>query len=155
MDGGCISISRAGELNRSEWRQLDRYRSVARLVLPHFSIRVKKPEFEDLFEWEQLITFFGRLPKIELTICGFADAIFPGAEDMIRMFGGYLYLGLEREVAWQYVDHTTAIIYNLYDEDPDEDNPEIHCRFLSDVVLVSQYFNSGGESLCERIGFKM
>jgi len=71
------------------------------------------------------------------------------------MVGGYLYLGLDRETAKKYNDHTTAIIYNLYDEDPDEDNPKIHCRFLSDVVLVSQYFNSGGESLCERIGFRM
>jgi len=158
MDGGCISILRDGELSHSEWEQLDRYRNVARLVLTCFSIRVKKPEFNDLFEKEQLIAFFGYLPKTELTICGFADAIFAGAEDMIRMFGGYLYLGLDHEVARQYRDHVTAIILNFYkevfEEFDDPDFSDIHYRFLSDVVLVSRYFNSGGESLCERIGFR-
>ncbi len=159
MDGGCISILRAGELNKQEWKQLDRYRNVARLVLPYFSIRVRKPEFKDLFEKEQLIAFFGHLPKTELTICGFADAIFAGAEDMIRMFDGYLYLGLDHEIARQYHDHVTAIIMNLYKEELDEfydsNYSDIHYQFLSDVVLVSQYFNSGGESLCERIGFRI
>ncbi len=155
MDGGCISILRAGELNHSEWRQLDRYREVARLVLPCFSIRVKKPEFNDLFEKEQLIAFFGYLPKTELTICGFADAIFAGAEDMIRMFGGYLYLGLDRKTARKYRDHTTPIIQNLYEEPhEDTDYSEIYVKHLSDAELVAGYFNSGGESLCKRIGFK-
>jgi len=116
---------------------------------------VKKPEFNDLFEKEQLITFFGHLPKTELTICGFTDAIFAGAEDMIRMFGGYLYLGLDRKTARQYKDHVTPIIMNLYDNGEGTDYSDIFVQYLSDVVLVSQYFNSGGESLCKRIGFRM
>jgi len=74
---------------------------------------------------------------------------------MLRMFGGYLYLGLDREVARQYMDHTIPIIHNLFDEDDDTDRTNIYARYLSDVVLVSKYFNLGGESLCEKIGFKM
>jgi len=155
MDGGCISILRKNELSHAERGRLEKYRSVARLVIPYFSIQVKKPVFEDLFEREQLITVFGHLPKTELTICGFADAIFAGAEDILRMFGGYLYLGLDREVARQYMDHTIPIIHNLFDEDKDADHTDIYAHYLSDVVLVSQYFNFGGESLCEKIGFKM
>jgi len=155
MDGGCIGILRKNELSHAEKGRFERYRSVAKLVIPYFSIRVKKPVFEDLFEREQLITVFGHLPKTEFTICGFADAIFAGAEDMLRMFGGYLYLGLDQEVARQYMDHTIPIIHNLFDEDKDTDHTYIYARYLSDVVLVSQYFNSGGGSLCEKIGFKM
>jgi len=155
MDGGCIGILRKNELSHAERGRLERYRSVAKLVIPYFSIRVKKPVFEYLFEREQLITVFGHLPKTELTICGFADAIFAGAEDMLRMFGGYLYLGLDREVARQYTGHVIPIIRDFSDEDEDTDHSDINVRFLSDVVLVSQYFNSGGESLCEKIGFKM
>lgn len=96
MDGGCISILRTKELNQIEWDQLERYRTVAKLVLSYFSIRLKKPVFRDLFEREQIIEVFGHHPQSELTICGFADVIFAAAEDMLRMFGGYLYLGLDR-----------------------------------------------------------
>jgi len=146
---------RKNKLSHAEWGRLERYRSVARLVIPYFSIRTKKPVFDDLFEREQLITVFGHLPKTELTICGFADAIFAGAEDMLRMFGGYLYLGLDREVARQYAGHVIPIIRDFSDKDEETDHSEINARFLSDVVLVSKYFNFGGESLCEKIGFKM
>ena len=155
MDGGCISILRAEELDQLEWGQFKRYITVAKLVIPHFSIDVRKPKINDFFEKEQLITFFGHLPKIELTICGFADAIFPGAEDIIRMFGGYLYLGLDRKTARQYKDHVTSIIMDLHDNGEGTDYSEVFVRYLSDVVLVSKYFNSGGDSLCEKIGFKI
>lgn len=155
MDGGCIGILRKNALSNAEWVRLKKYLDMARSVIPYFSVKAKKPEFKDLFVREQVITVFGQHPETEITICGFSDAIFPAAEDILRMFGGWLYIGLDPDIARKFTKHVIPIIMDLYDDFDDTEHIEINTRFLSDVVLVSQYFNSGGESLSKKIGFKM
>jgi hypothetical protein len=98
IPGGCIEIWRQEPLDIASKEALGLYAMYLNKVAVSFTIRFMKPKIETKEEEAQIIKAIGYIPKEEIVICGFSNVIFASAYDIMMKFGGYLRVGVTKEL---------------------------------------------------------
>ena len=96
MTCACIGILRAERLDDSYRWILKQYQKKVIEDICWFSVELEwhmKSTYTD-YEKQQLIEVFGQFPEQEIFIFGECDRIFVAAHEIIRHFGGMLYINL-------------------------------------------------------------
>lgn len=96
MSCACIGILRTERLDDSYRGMLRHFQKKVIEDTCWFSIELEwhmKSTYTD-YEKEQLIGVFGQFPEQEILIFGECDRIFVAAHELIRHFGGMLYINL-------------------------------------------------------------
>jgi hypothetical protein len=96
--GGCIEIWRKEPIDKASKEALGLYAMYLNKVAVSFTIRFMKPKIETKKVEVQIIKAIGYIPKEEIVICGFANVIFDSAYEIMMKFGGYLRVGVTKEL---------------------------------------------------------
>jgi hypothetical protein len=96
--GGCIDIWRQEPLSNTYKEILGLYAKYLNKVAVSFTIRFREPLIRTKREEPQIIKAIGFIRKEEIVICGFADVIFESAYEIMTKFGGYLRVGVTKEL---------------------------------------------------------
>ncbi|HDZ41133.1 MAG TPA: hypothetical protein ENH59_05590 [Bacteroidetes bacterium] len=139
MDGGCLDIWLEERLSESSIRVLSCYEGYINSFSNTFSIKFEEPEIKTEHEEKQIRNAIGYIPKQQISICGWANTIFPAFEAIMKKYGGYLKIpvGAEKEVFeklkghWfkiKYKHKVATIVMSGY-------------YHLIDVEFVAKYFN--------------
>jgi len=133
MDCGCISVLMKDELHPTVVDVLMKYQTVFFEDSIWFSIRVKQYKEDTPYgrnAWvDQLTSVFGKFPEQEVEICGQSNHIFIAAHEIIRCFGGLLFIGLGDDP--EYLNRLPGTFIRLVENGPenasfDEEKAEIH-----------------------------
>jgi len=97
LNHGCIVVLMADPLNDTIVSILKRYSYNCSMLSEFFSIRKEKfnpqgPPPRPKYVLRKLRKVFGGLPMTQLVICGESTLIFFAAHEIIKHFGGYLFL---------------------------------------------------------------
>ena len=141
MVGGCINIWRLSELSDLWKRVLSNYENFINTFSNNFSIKINYLEIKSEYEKFQIKDAIGSLPVQEVVVCGWANVIFPAAEEILRTFGGgYLKLGVGatekefRELKGEW--------YCIEEENDNPEDDSIHSYHLIDWRFTRSYFNN-------------
>lgn len=141
MDCACIGILRADRLDDYHRSIFNEYEKAVIEDTCWFSIELEwhmEPTYTD-YEKLQLSEVFGKFPEQEILIFGECDRIFVAAYEIIRHFGGMLYvnLGDSRSSINKYPGRKIPVYekqyMNLSRHKPD--------RWLVDHSFIWEYFN--------------
>jgi len=135
--GACIDIYREGLLEEPFKKVLQQYAKILNECCGSFTIRFMEPLIRSEYELEQVIKATGYRPTEAIVLCGFYDPIFYAAEEIMRMFGGYLRAGAPEDVIPKIKGKSYKICYQ------DEYDPpgEFRSYRLLDADFVGNYFN--------------
>jgi hypothetical protein len=98
IPGGCIDIWRQEPLSNTYKDILNLYAAYLNKVVVSYTIRFMQPKIETKEVEAQINKAIGYIPKEEIVICGFADVIFDSAYEIMMKFGGYLRVGVTKEM---------------------------------------------------------
>jgi hypothetical protein len=98
IPGGCIDIWRKEPLDKIFKDLLVKYAEYLNKVAVSFTIRFMQPKIETKEVERQIIKAIGYIPKEEIVICGFSNVIFDSAYEIMMKFGGYLRVGITKQM---------------------------------------------------------
>jgi hypothetical protein len=108
-----------------------------------FSIELEwhmKTTYTD-YEKQQLIEVFGHFPEQEILIFGECDRIFVAAYELIRHFGGMLYINLS--VSKSKLDVYQGIKIPVYKKHHSNQSRHKPDKWLVDHLFIREYFKEG------------
>jgi len=139
-DCACIGILRAERLDKSYKNIFREYEKTVIEDTCWFSIELEwhmKSTYTD-YEGQQLTEVFGKIPEQEILIFGECDRIFVAAYELIKHFGGMLYLNLgDRRSEIKKYPGVKIPIYEKQYKNPLRHKPD---RWLVDQVFIWEYF---------------
>lgn len=139
ITGACISIWRRNSVNQDEAYLLSRYAKYLNLLTHSFTIRIRPIKSITLLEKIQIFVSIGYLPKEEILLCGFNEAIFSSAVAILKDKGGYLSIGVgatENEFAT-----LKGSVFKIRKLESIYPKIEIKTYHLIDWEFVLNYFN--------------
>ena len=139
MDGGCINIWLKKPLDSHTMLKLENFARDVDKYLASFSVRFKKPAFNNLYIKYQSFRIFGSVPQQEIYCCGFADIIFMTAEQILRHFGGYLLVGIGE--SREKIDGIPGVSVEIYETPIRKLIQKDHWKFLVDFKFIQSYFS--------------
>jgi len=137
--GGCMAIWLKNKLPLKEKGLLFNYGYYINSFSTEFSIKFRNPVIKTEYEKRQILEAIGYLPVQEIYICGWANAIFPAFEAIMRRFGGYLHIsvGADKEVYYRLKGHWHRIRKRTSYIPP----IGISDYHLLDLKFLAEYFN--------------
>lgn len=150
MDCACIGILRADRLDEFYRVIFNEYEKAVIEDTCWFSIALEwhmEPTYTD-YERQQLIEVFGKFPEQEVLIFGECDRIFVAAHEIIKHFGGMLYvnLGDSRSEINKYPGKKIPVYEKQY---RNQSRHQPH-RWLVDQVFIREYFKEDNPDNYER-----
>ena len=142
MDCACIGILRSDRIDDSCRKIFHEYEKAVIEDTCWFSIELEwhmEPSYTD-FEKQQLIEVFGKFPEQEILIFGECDRIFVAAYEIIKHFGGMLYvnLGYSKSKINKYPGRKIPVYEKKY-RNPSRHNPD---KWLVDNLFIKEYFKN-------------
>ena len=131
MDGGCINIWMRESLEDNDKALLSKYVTFINSFTIAFSIKFKELKIKSHNQKQQILKAIGYIPKFEIIVCGFADAIFLSSEAILKEFGGYLKIN---------IGATNQELMNTNGEFHYIKNTRVE-YYLIDWKVTSNYFN--------------
>ena len=131
MDGGCISIWMEKPLSEKDKDLLNKYSSYISSFAYYYTIRFRELKIRSHSQKQQILKATGYVPKFEILISGFADAIFLSSEAILKEFGGFLSI---------CIGATLEELWNTGGEFHGIKNSRVE-YFLIDWKVTSNYFN--------------
>ena len=139
MDGGYLSLYRLEELNVLEKNILKKYAVGVNRAITSFNIEFRKPKLKTGYEKEHFINAFGGQPRQEIVFIGLADPIFMAAEEVLRKFGGFLYMGIED--SRKSINSVEGVAIEIYSKRNTKPSNDVEGSFLLDYDFVKNYTN--------------
>jgi len=150
MSCSCIGILRAEQLDDSYRWILKQYQKKVIEDTCRFSIKLEwhmKSIYTD-FEKQQLIEVFGQFPEQEILIFGECDRIFAAEHELIRHFGGMLYINLPVSKSKLDVYPGKKIpVYKDHHNKPSRHKPD---RWLVDHLFIREFFKDSWSDYYEK-----
>jgi hypothetical protein len=115
-----------------------------------FSIELEwhmKSTYTD-YEKQQLIEVFGKFPEQEILIFGECDRIFVAAHELIRHFGGMLYINLS--VSKSKLDVYPGKKIPVYKKHHNKPSRYIPDRWLVDHLFIREFFKDSKSDYYEK-----
>ena len=145
MDCGCISVLMKDKLHPAIITLLRRYQKYIGQDSIWFTIRVK-PHLKDTDFGrhaliDQLTEVFGKFPEHEVTICGQANHIFIAAHEIIRCFGGLMFISLgdDPRILRNLPGKVIQLVLDDPDHSTDPDSEDFVDRYLLDHVAIKAW----------------
>ena len=134
MDGGCINIWLKKPLDSHSKLKLENFANDVDKHLASLSVRFRKPAFNSIYTKYQSLRAFGSVPKLEIYCCGFASIIFMTAEQILRHFDGYLFVGIGE--TREKIDSIPGVSIEIYENPLRKLFNKDHWKFLVDFKFI-------------------
>jgi hypothetical protein len=139
IPGGCIEVWRKEPLEKASKDVLALYAGFLNKVTVSFTIRFMPPQIWSKKEEPQILKAIGFIPMEEIVICGFSDVIFDSAYEIMMKFGGYLRVGVTK----QMIPTTKGKGYQVTFHKRCGKSKITYCYHILDGEFVMNYFSVG------------